>query len=87
MLGSFRRTTERGAAAPGVLNCFPLPLVKARAVLSSFRSAEEGCIVERAFINANSYCLSMMLKQETCKEERKGPVTPPVVASNTGLQN
>jgi len=31
--------------------------------------------------------LSMMLKQETCKKERKVPVTPPVVASNTGLEN
>ena len=29
----------------------------------------------------------MMLRQETCKEERKVPVTPPVVASNTGLEN
>jgi len=28
-----------------------------------------------------------MLRQETCKEERKVPVTPPVVASNTGLEN
>jgi hypothetical protein len=56
-------------------------------VLSSFRSAGEGCIVERAFIKANSSCLSMMLRQETCKKERKVPVTPPVVASNTGLEN
>jgi len=28
-----------------------------------------------------------MLKQETCKKKRKFPVTPPVVASNTGLEN
>ena len=28
-----------------------------------------------------------MLRQETCKKERKVPVTPPVVASNTGLEN
>jgi len=28
-----------------------------------------------------------MLRQETCKKERKIPVTPPVVASNTGLEN
>jgi len=29
----------------------------------------------------------MMLKQETCKEERNVPVTPPVAASNTVLEN
>ena len=28
-----------------------------------------------------------MLRQETCKEERKVPLTPPVVAYNTGLEN
>jgi len=28
-----------------------------------------------------------MLRQETCKKERKVPVTPSVVASNTGLEN
>ena len=58
-------------------------LLEARAVLSSFRSAGEGCTVERAIIKATSSCLSMMLRQETCKKERNGPVTLPVVASNT----
>jgi len=29
----------------------------------------------------------MMLRRETFKKERKVPVTPPVVASNTGLEN
>jgi len=28
-----------------------------------------------------------MLRQDTCKNERNIPVTPPVVASNTGLGN
>jgi len=28
-----------------------------------------------------------MLRQETYKNERKIPVTPPVLASNTGLEN
>jgi len=28
-----------------------------------------------------------MHRQETCKKERKDPVTPPVVTSNTGLEN
>jgi len=62
-------------------------LLEARAVLISFRSAGEGCTVQRAFIKATSSCLSMMLRQETCKKERKVPVTPPVVSSNTGLEN
>jgi len=62
-------------------------LLEARAVLSSVRRAGEGCIVETAFIQANSSCLSMMLKQETCKEERNFSVIPSVVASNTGLEN
>jgi hypothetical protein len=62
-------------------------LLEARAVLISFRSAGEGCVVEIAFIKANSSCLSMMLQQETCKKGRKVPVTPPVVVSNTGLEN
>jgi len=87
MLGSFRRTTDRSAAAPGGHHCLPLFLLEARAVLISFRSARECCIVEIAFIKANSSCLSMMLRQETCKKTRKVPVTPPVVASNTGLEN
>jgi hypothetical protein len=28
----------------------------------------------------------MMLRQETCRKERKVPVTPPLLASNTGLE-
>jgi len=62
-------------------------LLEARAVLSSFRSAGEGCTVERAIIKATSSCLSMMLRQETCKKERKVPVTPLVVPSNTCFEN
>jgi hypothetical protein len=55
-------------------------LLEATAVLSSFRSAGEGCILERAFVKSNSSSLSMVLRQENCKKERKIPVTPPVVA-------
>jgi hypothetical protein len=87
MLGNFRRTTERGAAAPGGHHCFLFLLLEARAVLSFFRNAGIGCIVEVAFIKDNFSCLSMMLRQKTCKKERNVSVTPPVVASNTGLEN
>jgi negative regulator of replication initiation len=62
-------------------------LLKTRAVLSSFRRAGEGCRVEIVFIKANSSCLSMMLRRGNCKKGRKVPVTPPFVASNTGLEN
>jgi len=72
---------------PAYTTVFRFFLLEARAVLSSFRSAGEGCIVERGYIKANYSCLSMMLRQETCKKERKVPVTSPVVASNTGLEN
>jgi hypothetical protein len=57
-------------------------LLESRDVLSS-RSAGEGCIVERAFIEANSSCMGMMVMEETCKQERKVPVTPPFVVSNS----
>jgi hypothetical protein len=40
------------------------------AVLSFLRMGGEGCRVEIAFINANSSCLSMMLRQGTCKKEK-----------------
>jgi hypothetical protein len=72
---------------PADTTVFLFCLLIARAVLSSFRSAGEGCIVERSFIKANSSCLSMMLRQETCKKERKVSVTLPVVAYNIGLEN
>jgi hypothetical protein len=44
-------------------------LLEARAVLSPFRRAGEGCRVEISFIKANSSCLSMMLRQGTCKRK------------------
>jgi hypothetical protein len=50
---------------PAVTTDFLFFLLVARAVRSSFSSAGEGCMVERAFIKANSSCLSMMLRQET----------------------
>ena len=72
---------------PADTSVFLLFLLKAKAALISFRSAGEDCIVEIAFTNVNSFRLSMMLMQETCKKETKFPVTPPVLDTNTGLEN
>jgi hypothetical protein len=42
-----------------------------RAVISSFRRAWEGCIIEIAFIKVNSSFLGMMPMQETFKKKEK----------------
>ena len=49
-------------------------LLQGRAVLSSFRRAGEGCRVEIAYIKANTSCLSMMLRQGSCKKKEKFPL-------------
>jgi len=54
---------------PGDTTIFFL-LLDARAVLSSFSWAGEGCKVEIAFIKANTSCLSMTIRQGTCKKEK-----------------
>ena len=41
-----------------------------RAVLSSIIRACEGCSVEINFIKFKSFCISKMLMQGTCKEEK-----------------
>jgi hypothetical protein len=87
MLGALSAPLSVVPQLPSDTTVFLFFLLKARAVLISFRSTGEGCIVEIAFIKTNSSCLSMVLQQETCKKERKVPVTQPVVASFPGLEN
>ena len=61
-------------------------LLNEKEVLSSFRRTGKDCRVEIAFINYNISCLSMILRQGTCKKE-KVPATTTVVASRCFPEN